>query len=66
MARAGLLDVSRHEPGPAEAGPALRLDLEPQLRSRQGYKGRTHLVSPIMAAAAALEGHFVDVRSWQA
>jgi 3-isopropylmalate/(R)-2-methylmalate dehydratase large subunit len=33
---------------------------------RQGYKGRTHLVSPIMAAAAALEGHFVDVRHWQA
>ncbi|MBA2126222.1 3-isopropylmalate dehydratase large subunit [Hyphomicrobium methylovorum] len=31
---------------------------------RQGYKGRTHLVSPVMAAAAALEGHFVDVRSW--
>ncbi|MGL4395600.1 MAG: 3-isopropylmalate dehydratase large subunit [Hyphomicrobium sp.] len=30
---------------------------------RQGYKGRTHLVSPIMAAAAALEGHFVDVRA---
>jgi len=33
---------------------------------RQGFRGRTHLVSPIMAAAAALEGHFVDVRSWQA
>jgi 3-isopropylmalate/(R)-2-methylmalate dehydratase large subunit len=32
---------------------------------RQGYRGRTHLVSPIMAAAAALEGHFVDVRNWQ-
>jgi len=31
---------------------------------RQGYRGRTHLVSPIMAAAAALEGHFVDVRNW--
>jgi 3-isopropylmalate/(R)-2-methylmalate dehydratase large subunit len=31
---------------------------------RQGYKGRTHLVSPVMAAAAALEGHFVDIRSW--
>lgn len=31
---------------------------------RQGYKGRTHLVSPIMAAAAAIEGHFVDVRTW--
>ncbi len=31
---------------------------------RQGYKGRTHLVSPIMAAAAALEGHFVDIRAY--
>jgi 3-isopropylmalate/(R)-2-methylmalate dehydratase large subunit len=30
---------------------------------RQGRGGRTHLVSPAMAAAAALEGHFVDVRS---
>jgi 3-isopropylmalate/(R)-2-methylmalate dehydratase large subunit len=29
---------------------------------RQGTGGRTHLVSPVMAAAAALEGHFVDVR----
>jgi len=29
---------------------------------RQGVGGRTHLVSPIMAAAAAIEGHFVDVR----
>ncbi len=29
---------------------------------RQGYKGRTHLVSPAMAAAAALAGRFVDVR----
>jgi 3-isopropylmalate/(R)-2-methylmalate dehydratase large subunit len=32
---------------------------------RQGYKGRTHLVSPEMAAAAALEGHFVDIRTWK-
>ncbi|HET7296314.1 MAG TPA: 3-isopropylmalate dehydratase large subunit [Gemmatimonadales bacterium] len=31
---------------------------------RQGRGGRTHLVSPQMAAAAAVEGHFVDVRSW--
>lgn len=31
---------------------------------RQGKGGRTHLVSPIMAAAAAIEGHFVDVREW--
>ena len=32
---------------------------------RQGQGGRTHLVSPAMAAAAAVEGHFVDVRKWQ-
>ena len=32
---------------------------------RQGKGGRTHLVSPIMAAAAAIEGHFVDVRQYQ-
>ena len=31
---------------------------------RQGFKGRTHLVSPAMAAAAAIAGHFVDVRNW--
>ena len=31
---------------------------------RQGRGGRTHLVSPQMAAAAAIAGHFVDVRSW--
>jgi 3-isopropylmalate/(R)-2-methylmalate dehydratase large subunit len=31
---------------------------------RQGRGGRTHLVSPSMAAAAAIEGHFVDVRNW--
>lgn len=31
---------------------------------RQGAGGRTHLVSPIMAAACAIEGHFVDVRDW--
>jgi 3-isopropylmalate/(R)-2-methylmalate dehydratase large subunit len=30
---------------------------------RQGFKGRTHLVSPQMAAAAAIAGHFVDIRS---
>ena len=32
---------------------------------RQGYKGRTHLVSPAMAAAAAITGRFVDVREWR-
>jgi len=33
---------------------------------RQGFKGRTHLVSPAMAAAAAIAGHFVDIRDWPA
>jgi 3-isopropylmalate/(R)-2-methylmalate dehydratase large subunit len=32
---------------------------------RQGKGGRTHLCSPAMAAAAAVAGHFVDVRSWE-
>src|SRR3979490_3170147 len=32
---------------------------------RQGEGGRTHLVSPAMAAAAAIAGHFVDVRQWR-
>jgi 3-isopropylmalate/(R)-2-methylmalate dehydratase large subunit len=32
---------------------------------RQGRGGRTHLVSPMMAAAAAITGHFTDVRQWQ-
>jgi 3-isopropylmalate/(R)-2-methylmalate dehydratase large subunit len=32
---------------------------------RQGKGGRTHLVSPAMAAAAAIAGHFVDVRQWE-
>jgi 3-isopropylmalate/(R)-2-methylmalate dehydratase large subunit len=31
---------------------------------RQGRGGRTHLVSPAMAAAAAIRGHFADVRGW--
>lgn len=33
---------------------------------RQGRGGRTHLVSPAMAAAAAIAGHFVDIRNWNA
>ncbi len=32
---------------------------------RQGRGGRTHLVSPMMAAAAAIEGHFTDIRKWK-
>ena len=32
---------------------------------RQGFRGRTHLVSPVMAAAAAIAGKFVDIRDWR-
>ena len=32
---------------------------------RQGKDSRTHLVSPAMAIAAAIEGHFVDIRNWE-
>ena len=32
---------------------------------RQGRGGRTHLVSPMMAAAAAISGHFTDIRNWR-
>ena len=32
---------------------------------RQGKGGRTHLVSPAMAAAAAIRGRFVDIREWK-
>jgi 3-isopropylmalate/(R)-2-methylmalate dehydratase large subunit len=35
-------------------------------QGRQGKGGRTHLVSPQMAAAAAIAGHFVDIREWSA
>ena len=41
---------------------ALRLTSNRNFEGRQGAGGRTHLVSPAMAAAAAIEGHFVDVR----
>ena len=34
------------------------------VEGRQGFGGRTHLVSPAMAAAASVAGHFVDVRDW--
>ena len=46
-------------------GRALRFDFQPQLRGTAGPGGRTHLVSPQMAAAAAIAGHFVDIRDWR-
>ncbi len=47
-----------------EAGERCASTSNRNFEGRQGKGGRTHLVSPAMAAAAAVEGHFVDVRSW--
>ncbi len=45
-----------------EAGERCASTSNRNFEGRQGYGGRTHLVSPAMAAAAAVSGHFVDVR----
>ena len=51
---------------PDVAGPEERVasTSNRNFEGRQGKGGRTHLVSPRMAAAAAVEGHFVDIRDW--
>ena len=51
------MNADRLEPGERCASTSNR-----NFEGRQGAGGRTHLVSPAMAAAAALQGHFVDVR----
>ena len=51
------MNADKLEPGERCASTSNR-----NFEGRQGQGGRTHLVSPIMAAAAALEGHFVDDR----
>ncbi len=51
------MNADRLEPGERCASTSNR-----NFEGRQGQGGRTHLVSPAMAAAAAIEGHFVDVR----
>ncbi len=51
------MNDDRLEPGERCASTSNR-----NFEGRQGAGGRTHLVSPVMAAAAAIEGHFVDVR----
>ena len=63
MARAGLFHVPCHERRPP-ASPEERCasTSNRNFEGRQGFKGRTHLVSPAMAAAAAVAGHFVDIR----
>ncbi len=47
-----------------EAGEHCASTSNRNFEGRQGYGGRTHLVSPAMAAAAAIAGHFVDVRTF--
>ena len=54
------MNPDRLEPGERCASTSNR-----NFEGRQGFKGRTHLVSPAMAAAAAIAGHFVDIRSWE-
>ena len=54
------MNADRLEPGERCASTSNR-----NFEGRQGAGGRTHLVSPAMAAAAAIEGHFVDVRRLQ-
>ncbi len=51
-------------PDRLEAGEHCASTSNRNFEGRQGHGGRTHLVSPAMAAAAAIAGHFVDVRDW--
>ncbi|MEX1147503.1 MAG: 3-isopropylmalate dehydratase large subunit [Sphingomonadales bacterium] len=53
------MNADRLEPGERCAATSNR-----NFEGRQGRGGRTHLVSPAMAAAAAIAGHFVDIREW--
>ena len=53
------MNADRLQPGERCASTSNR-----NFEGRQGQGGRTHLVSPAMAAAAAIAGHFVDVRDW--
>jgi 3-isopropylmalate/(R)-2-methylmalate dehydratase large subunit len=54
------MNADRLKPGERCASTSNR-----NFEGRQGFKGRTHLVSPAMAAAAAIAGRFVDVRDWR-
>lgn len=54
------MNADRLKPGERCASTSNR-----NFKGRQGPSGRTHLVSPAMAAAAAVAGHFVDIRHWE-
>ena len=51
-------------PDKLESGERCASTSNRNFEGRQGRGGRTHLVSPAMAAAAAIAGHFVDIRNW--
>ncbi|HXJ09486.1 MAG TPA: aconitase family protein, partial [Burkholderiales bacterium] len=52
-------------PDKLDAGERCASTSNRNFEGRQGAGGRTHLVSPAMAAAAAIAGHFVDIRTWR-
>ena len=65
LARRRLLDVPGHEPRHPAPGERCASTSNRNFEGRQGRGGRTHLVSPQMAAAAAVAGRFVDIREWE-
>ncbi len=60
-----MLQLSCHEPDVIPSGERVASTSNRNYEGRQGRGARTHLVSPAMAAAAAVAGHFVDVRDWE-
>lgn len=63
MALARLFNVPGDEQRPPESGERCASTSNRNFEGRQGRGGRTHLVSPAMAAAAAVTGHFADIRN---
>ena len=54
-----------HDPTSSSPGERCASTSNRNFEGRQGRGGRTHLVSPQMAAAAAITGHFTDIRKWK-
>ena len=59
-----MFNVFRHESDQVPEGVHCASTSNRNFEGRQGKGARTHLVSPAMAAAAAIHGKFVDVRRW--